>query len=92
MSDFHEEIKASLARGLRENGEMYLKRRSLAQPTGSGRSSAFFTSDVCEAYDYVLDQASMYRDQASFAEAVAEKLRTWAKTAQNSQINKPSSD
>ncbi len=51
----------------------------------TGRSSAFFIADVFEAYDYVLDQASAYRDQSAFAEAVAEKLMVWAKDAQNLQ-------
>ena len=46
------------------------------------RSAAFFTADIAECVDYVLDQASMYDDQSTFIKAVAKALNKDAETAQ----------
>ncbi len=55
----------------------------LAAPAGSARSSVFFTADVSETVDYVLDQAAMYKDRSAFVAAVIEKLKPWNEEAPN---------
>lgn len=56
---------------------------SFAAPTGSARSGVFFTADVSETVDYVLDQAAMYHDRQSFVAAVMRKLKPWRDDAPN---------
>jgi len=50
---------------------------------GSARPSVFFTADVSETVDYVLDQAAMYHDRPAFVAAVMKKLKPWRDEAPN---------
>lgn len=54
--------------------------------TCSWRSGAFFMSDVSEATDYVLGQASMYRDKASFVDAVINSLKLRVDESKNAEL------